>query len=140
MDFQFKRYFYTVIFLMYFSSALAADFVAEKEDGKVVSLRGFLYRVGSTEVFLSPQPNLRSCCFENSTVEKIHLKGNFPDVPSSRAVEVVGRLQKEAGRWQLTEAVLMVNPTIPDYAIVSVAIGLFSACLLYTAYKLSKKN
>lgn len=137
MDFQIKRYFYLFSLTWVFSAVCAVNFIPENEEGNVITIRGFLYQSGPKEVFLSSLPTLRSCCYDKGEVEKIYIREDFPQLPPGHVVEVVGRLQKDAGRWQLTEAALIANSAQPEYALIAIVSVIFIICLYagYIAYR-----
>lgn len=63
----------------------------ELNDGSKVELRGFIYKDGQGRVFLSNEPNLKTCCVGKKGLQ-IELKGFNSD---SNFAVVQGILEKE---------------------------------------------
>lgn len=66
-------------------------------NGKVVSIRGFLYQSKDSEWILASEPNLKTCCVgsRGKADQQIALIGNFEGVPLQRVITVRGSLHVE---------------------------------------------
>lgn len=75
------------------------------EEGKEISLRGFLYRSDDGNWILSQEPNLRSCCVGSAKKinSQVVLEGDINEVYLQKAVTIKGIWSKEP-RFQLNYA------------------------------------
>ena len=90
--------FHLTFFLLADLSQLAL--APEAESDKQVTLRGFPYQNEGGEWVLASEPNIPSCCLKKHSY--IRLEGAFPDLPTSRAIEVTGLLTFDKG-WILKD-------------------------------------
>ncbi|MCH9624961.1 MAG: hypothetical protein S4CHLAM123_01230 [Chlamydiales bacterium] len=90
------------------------------EEGRSITLTGFLFQTEESNWILSNEPDLKTCCIgaKHKRESQITLLGNFSNYTEHLPLKVTGTLHKnEMGSYALSDANITQNISFPYWTV-----------------------